>query len=90
MIEDYRNEVSEDNPTHLPEILELHDLAKDKAAGSLEQFRQRCLENSLKRAMHHHVFDTPAALQLVDYAGFDLIRTDTIKPYHIVILARRR
>jgi SAM-dependent methyltransferase len=90
MIEDYRDEVGEDDLTHLPEILALHDLAKDKAAGSPGQFRQRCLENSLKRAMHHHVFDTPAALHLVDYAGFDVIRTDRIKPYHIVILSRRR
>jgi hypothetical protein len=90
MVEDYRNQVGEDDLTHLPEILALHDLAKDKPAGSPEQFRQRCMENALKRAMHHHVFDTSAALQLIDYAGFAAIRTDRIKPHHIVVLSRRR
>jgi len=89
MIEDYRNGVGEDDMTHLPEILALHDLARDKPAGSPEQFRQRCMENALKRAMHHHVFDTFAALQLIDLAGFEVIRADSIKPYHIVILSRR-
>jgi len=89
MIEDYRNEVGEDDLTHLPEILALHDLAKDKPGGTPEQFRQRCLENAQKRAMHHHVFDTSVALQLVDYAGFEVIRADRVKPYHIVVLCGR-
>ena len=77
MIEDHKNGVGEDDLTHLPEILALHDLEKDKPAGSPEQFRQRCMENVSKRAMHHHVFDTYAALQLVDYAGFGVVRVDT-------------
>jgi hypothetical protein len=39
--------------------------------------------------MHHHVFDTLSAVSLVDYAAFQVIRIDTFKPFHIVILARR-
>ena len=66
------------------------ELANDKPAGSPQQFRQRCMESALKRAMHHHVFDTSAGLQLIDYAGFAAIRKDRIKPHHIVVLSRRR
>jgi SAM-dependent methyltransferase len=89
IIEDYQNAVGEDDLTHLPEILELHDLSKDKPAGTKEQFRQRCLSNEINRAMHHHVFDTMAALAIVDYAGFQVLRVDNLKPFHIIILASK-
>lgn len=89
MIRDYEVNVGEDDLTHVQEILALHDLERDSAAGSLEQLRQRCLHNKQTRAMHHHVFDTQMAADLVDYAGFQLIQMAAIKPFHIVILASR-
>jgi SAM-dependent methyltransferase len=89
MIDDYERGVGENDLTHLPEILELHDLSRDEGAGTREKFRQRCLQNHLHRAMHHHVFDTMNALALVDKAGLQVIRADTLKPYHIIILALR-
>ena len=89
MIEDYENATGEEDLTHLPEILELHDLSKDVPAGTKEQFHQRCLKNHINRAMHHHVFDTVAALATVDRAGFKIHRVDHLKPFHIIILASR-
>jgi SAM-dependent methyltransferase len=89
MIEDYENGVGEEDLKHLPEVLELHDLSKDKPAGTGEQFRQRCLSNHIHRAMHHHVFDTMAALATVNYAGLQVLRVDQLKPFHIIILASR-
>ncbi|MGA3107431.1 MAG: methyltransferase domain-containing protein [Terriglobales bacterium] len=89
MIQDHADGVSEDDLTHLPEVLELHDLRKDIAAGTREEFRQRCLENHSNRAMHQHVFDTLTAIRTVDHAKFEVIRVDNLKPYHIIILARR-
>src|SRR5271154_2144391 len=89
MIEDYESAVGEEDLTHLPEILELHDLSRDKEAGTKEQFRQRCQENHLNRAMHHHVFDTMAALRIVNHGGFKVVRVDNLKPFHIIILASR-
>jgi SAM-dependent methyltransferase len=89
MIQDYERNVGEDDLTHLPEILEFHDLEKDPAAGSREQFKQRCLDNKRTRAMHHHVFDTRTAAALLDHAGFQFIRVAAIKPFHIIILAQK-
>jgi hypothetical protein len=45
MIEGYRRQTVEDDLTHLPEILELHDPTRDKSAGTPEQFRRQCLNN---------------------------------------------
>jgi len=89
MIQDYENGVGEEDLTHLPEILDLHDLSKDEAAGMKEQFRQRCLENRIHRAMHHHVFDTMTAMKMVNHVGFTLLRVDNLRPHHIIILASR-
>ena len=87
MVEDFQDCVGEDDLTHLPEILALHDLGRDKAAGSKQQFEQRSLQNRHNRALHHHVFDTWTAAALVDRAAFQLLRVDVAKPYHIIILA---
>ena len=89
MIQGYENGVGEEDLTHLPEILDLHDLSKDEAAGTKEQFRQRCLANQIHRAMHHHVFDTMSAMEIVNHMGFALVRVDTLRPHHIMILASR-
>jgi SAM-dependent methyltransferase len=89
MVQDYENAVGEEDLTHLPEILELHDLSRDQAAGTKEQFRQRCLENYTNRAMHHHVFDTMTALETLNHMGFKILRVDYLRPLHILILASR-
>lgn len=89
MIKDHKNAISEDDLTHLPEILELHDLSRDEEAGTKEQFRQRCLANHQSRAMHHHVFDTMSALALVNYMGLQILYVDNLQPFHIIILACR-
>jgi SAM-dependent methyltransferase len=89
MIEDYERGVGEDDLTHLPEVLQLHDLSRDEAAGTKEQFRKRCEENHIHRAMHHHVFDTMTALATMNYAGFQILRVDDLLPCHIIILGQR-
>jgi len=89
MVQDYENGVGEEDLTHLPEILELHDLSRDQAAGTKEQFRERCLANHINRAMHHHVFDTMTALETLNHMGLRILRVDYLRPLHIIILARR-
>ncbi len=89
MIEDFRNGVGEDDLTHLPEILELHDLEKDNPAGSRHDLERRSHQNYSNRAIHHHVFDTATAIALLDHAAFQILRVDASKPFHITLLARR-
>jgi SAM-dependent methyltransferase len=90
LIEDYRAHITEDDLTHVPEVLELHDLRRDKPAGALQEFRLRCLNNHAIRAMHHHVFDTHTSLSMVDHAGLHVMRVDHLKPCHIFVLAEHR
>jgi len=65
--DDYEQEIKEDDLSHLEEILEYHDLARDLPAGGFEQFKLRCLKNFENRAMHHHVFDAKLLKAIYHY-----------------------
>lgn len=85
--EDFERHVGEDDLTHLAEILRLHDLSLDPPAGTHEQFAARCQRNFENRGMHHHVFDTRLAIEVVDAAGYQIAAVETARPFHIAVLA---
>lgn len=77
---DSKNEVGEDDLTHLDEILELHDLSLDPPAGSFEEFKLRSLDNFRNRALHHHVFDVPLIKKMLEYSNFKVLNICETKP----------
>jgi len=87
MLEDYEFGRDERDLTHLEEILELHDLALDPAAGSKEEFRKRSLRNFESRCLHHHVFDEHNSRELFGTAGLAVGILELAKPFHIAILS---
>lgn len=89
MIEDYENHVEEDDTTHLPEILSLHDLSRDPEAGDFHAFEARALDNINNRCLHHHVFDVRSAVDLIEYTGLKVESAEEIRPHHILILGRK-
>jgi len=88
MAEDYDRGVCENDLTHVPEILELHDLDRDPGAGSREEFRERSLRNFENRCLHHHVFDEQNSRELLEYAGLSVQVVDVLRPHHIVLFAQ--
>jgi SAM-dependent methyltransferase len=89
LIQDFERGTGEDDLTHLPEIVALHDLRLDFGVASLEEFEARSAKNYENRALHHHVFDARAAVELVDHAGFQIRMVELARPEHITILATR-
>ena len=57
ILSDFKNNIQENDLSHLDEILRLHDLSKDLAAGNYESFKARSLKNYQNRFLHHHVFN---------------------------------
>lgn len=90
LLDDYTNEVNENDLTHLPEILESHDLSLDEAAGSINQFKKRSLDNCNNRCLHHHVFDFELLKQLFEYNNVKTAHTTFVKPYHQIILGIKK
>jgi SAM-dependent methyltransferase len=84
---DYAQGTTEDDLTHLPEVLELHDPKRDapRPAGTWEGWVR---DNPNTRQMHQHVFVTRSLLELLDAAGLQLLECETRFPHDIYVLAR--
>lgn len=89
LLEDYNNNVSEDDLTHLDEILKLHDLSMDPPAGDFENFRERSVNNFQNRCLHHHVFDLNLINQIFEYFNIDLLASNCTKS-DFVVLGKKR
>jgi len=87
--DDYNHNVEEDDLSHLDEILKLHDLSMDPAAGTLEQFKTRSVKNYENRALHHHVFDMNLLRDIYNYFNIEIIFTDTIMTDYIIVGRKR-
>jgi SAM-dependent methyltransferase len=88
LLEDFDRQVDERDMTHLEEILTLHDLSRDPAAGDAERFKARSLRNFENRCLHHHVFDLPLAHEAMKHFGLSVQRHATT-PHEYVVLGRR-
>ncbi len=88
MLSDYENNTQETDLTHLPEILELHDLAMDPPAGDIENFRSRSEHNYENRCHHQHVFCEESLRKIFAYLGLEVL--DFREAFHnYVILGRK-
>ena len=87
LFEDFERNTQENDLTHLPEILQLHDLNMDPQAGSFEQFRERSLKNVANRCLHHHVFDEHNSRELLQRLGMNVIAVEMALPFHIFLFA---
>ncbi len=84
LFEDYQNNITENDLTHLNEILELHDLEMDKPAGSLEQFKERSLKNFENRALHQHIFDINVLKEIFSYFKLEVLMIYEGREYMIL------
>jgi Methyltransferase domain len=90
MFQDFIQDVGEDDATHVPEVLQLHDLDMDGTllTHTREELRTRSMNNIENRCLHHHVFDESNSAELLTKAGLEIIAIELALPYHIFILSR--
>ena len=84
LIEDYLNDVGEDDRTHFAEVLRYHNLALDSTVGSRRHLLDRTVANFSNRILHHHVFTLDLLKSVGELAGLIVKGGATIYPYHIV------
>jgi SAM-dependent methyltransferase len=89
LIDDFERKAGEGDLTHLDEILRLHDLARDPRAGDLAAFERRSRKNIENRCLHHHVFDTRLAVEVIHHVGLQILTVELARPYHIFVIARK-
>jgi len=89
LINDYNNNVLEDDLTHLEEILLLHDLKLDPEAGDFEHFKQRSLDNFKNRCLHHHVFDMTILSEICNYFNLNIyFKYEFVYDYLIIAIKK--
>lgn len=89
LLKDYENDIDEKDLTHLPEILELHDLEKDILAGTFESFKERSKNNYQNRCLHHHVFDEKLVIEMFNYLNVKILNIEFQSPYYIIALVQK-
>ena len=85
LVSDEQSNIDERDLTHLPEILKLHDLKRDKAAGTFETFKNRSLDNFSNRGLHHHVFDQALLRECLSSTGFNVIEMYSSSYDHLAL-----
>lgn len=78
LIDDFRNNVLEDDLTHLGEELLLHDLPMTPECGDRNFFMERSLMNFENRCLHQHVFDMDLLEHVFKYFSLNIIQQDTL------------
>lgn len=86
---DYQNNTGEDDLTHLPEVLELHDMDLDWGVSDLQELKQRTENNHQNRCMHHHVFTTSLLIEMFNFAGMQVVSAESVRPFHAIVSARK-
>lgn len=89
LISDYNNETTEDDETHFSEVISLHDMNLDPGSTIIDSFIERTRNNSENRCIHHHVFNTPLLIDLIDYCGFKIDEISFFNPFHIILFASK-
>jgi SAM-dependent methyltransferase len=89
LIQDFEHQVTEADLAHLEEILRLHDLRVDTGEGDFESFKQRSKKNLENRCLHHHVFNTSLAVEVIQHIGLQILSVEAIKPNDIFIVAQK-
>jgi SAM-dependent methyltransferase len=88
LLEDAARRVDESDLTHLDEIVELHDLARDVPGLTVDAFRERSLKNFENRGLHHHVFDEALLRKMFDHLNISTVFVDYARPAHLIIMGR--
>jgi len=89
IIDDYKNNIKEDDSTHFEEIIKLHDISIDGNVDSYDDHVNRTLNNKNIKVAHHHTFDMDLLIELLKYCDFEVIDSQIFKPYHLMVIVQK-
>jgi len=87
--EDFNRNTTEDDLTHLDEILRFHDLSMDPSAGTLDNFKIRSLDNFNNRTLHHHVFDLDLMRAMFNFLQMTIVQENETENYFFMLAVKR-
>lgn len=88
LLEDYKNNVLEDDLTHIEEIVRKTDLPMLNVKWTEETFRAFARRNFKHRELHHHVFSKEVLVEMADYMNMKVVYTPFECSSHIICLRK--
>ncbi len=88
LLDDFKINQTEQDTTHIEEIIKLHDLSRD-AVNSVEALTERLSDNFTNRGAHHHVFNFELIKQALEFSNFQAIYQQHYPPFHLVTIAQK-
>lgn len=85
LLKDYDQKIGEDDLSHLPEILALHDSRLSPLTGSKEEFKKRGEDNYNNRCLHQHVFDLGLLRKIFKHLKLTVLDSATTYTDYIII-----
>ncbi len=86
LMQDFNDNVGEDDDTHIAEVLELHDFESDPGK---EAFKVRAADNLTTRTLHHHVFSTTLIREMLGHCGFTVEYQQQLPPFNLIAVAKK-
>ena len=87
--DDFINQTSEGDLSHLQEILHLQDSDLDPPAGNLASFMERSRNNLENRGLHHHVYDQELLYYIFHCLNLD-VKLQVTWNIHQLIIGQKR
>ncbi|MCI4358730.1 MAG: class I SAM-dependent methyltransferase [Thermoplasmata archaeon] len=89
LLDDFQNDVEEDDLGHVPEVLAAHDITMDPGVRDQDSLAVRSRRNFEVRALHHHVFTIQSLPVLLEHAGFAVGSVARVSPNHLLAEGER-
>lgn len=90
-IDDFENDIGEEDETHFEEIIKLHSLSNDTSdtsnIKSMADWEERVRDNVNSRIIHQHVFKMETLSELLALCGYRVIVAERWLPHHIGLVA---
>jgi len=90
LVQDFENNVSENDTTHFAEILALHEMSRNPEAKNFEDFKDLINNNFQQRCAHHHVFSFDVIKKMLEYSGFEVRIQKIVYDLHLFSFAKKR
>lgn len=87
LLDDYNKDMSENDITHIEEILSKYDEIKGKVP--IEEYKKLLSNNYINRCAHHHVFNQELIRNLLEFAGFKVESQYEVNPFHLITIATK-
>lgn len=89
LLDDFKNNIGENDLTHLPEILDKHDLSNGFDSRDRVVFEEQCLHNEENRSMHHHVFNNEVLEEIAIYFDVTILENAKFGADYYLVAAKK-